>query len=135
MATIEELQALIGKHGGESKFTIDKSMVRLFCDTLGEDVSKWKGVVPPGLMTSAIFVGEGVKMEWPYPGIVDAGADWEFLKPIKVGDELTVVNALSGVEDKSSEKGKRILFSMTSNITNQRGELVIKSTGRIMNLG
>lgn len=74
-------------------------------------------------------------MEWPYPGIVDAGADWEFLKPIKVGDELTVVNALSGVEDKSSEKGKRILFSMTSNITNQRGELVIKSTGRIMNLG
>jgi len=80
-------------------------------------------------------MGEGVPMEWPYPGIVDGGGEWEFFKPIRPGDVLTAVNELANVEDKSSEKGKRLLISMKTVLTNQRGELVATSTGRVMNIG
>ncbi len=135
MATVEDLKAMVGKHGSEVKFKIDKSMIRLLCDTLGDDISRWKDVTPPGMLTEVMFVGEGTHIDWPYPGIVDAGAEWNFFKPIKVGDEISVVNSLDGVEDKSSEKGKRLLITFKSTLTNQKGEMVATSIGRVMNLG
>ena len=135
MATVEDLKAQVGKQGGTSKYLIDKSMVRLYCDAIGDQNPKWKDVAPPGMMTCAMFVGEGVHMDWPYKVIVDAGADWEFLKPFKPGDTLTVVNTLANVEDKSSEKARRLLISFKSTITNQRGEVVAVSVGRCMNSG
>ena len=135
MASVEELQALIGKRGPETRIEIEKSMIRLYCDTIGDQNPKWKDVVPPGFLAAAIFMGEGVPMEWPYPGIVDGGGEWEFFKPIRPGDVLTAVNELANVEDKSSEKGKRLLISMKTVLTNQRGELVATSIGRVMNIG
>lgn len=135
MATVEEMKAMIGKHGSEITLEADKSMVRLYCDTVGDRNPKWAKVFPPGLLTGAMFVGEGTHMEWPYPVIVDAGLDLEFFKPIKPGDVLTVTNELYNVEDKSSEKGKRLLISFRSTLKNQRGEAVATSTGRVMNIG
>ena len=135
MASVEELQALIGKRGPETRIEIEKSMIRLYCDTIGDQNPKWKEVSPPGLLAAAMFMGEPVPMEWPYPGIVDGGGEWEFFKPIRPGDVLTAVNELSNVEDKSSEKGKRLLISMKTTLKNQRGELVATSTGRVMNIG
>jgi len=72
---------------------------------------------------------------WPYPGIVDAGLELEYFKPIRPGDTITVVNEWYNIEDKSNEKRKMILFSMRSTSTNQRGEVVATAIGRVMNLG
>jgi acyl dehydratase len=72
---------------------------------------------------------------WPYPGIVDAGLELEYFKPIVAGDTITVVNEWYGVEDKSNEKRKMVLFSMKSTTTNQKGEVVATALGRVMNLG
>lgn len=135
MSSIEELKQLIGKKGNPTVRQIDPSMIRLYLDTIGDKSPKWEKEVPPGLLTGVLFMGEGVPMQWPYPGIVDAGLELEYLKPIKVGDTLTIVNELSGVEDKSSERGKRILFSMKTTITNQNKDVVATLTGRVMNLG
>jgi len=135
MATVEDLKALIGNKGSRTIYEIDKSMTRLYCDTIDDHSPKWEEVTPPGLLTAAMFMGEGTHMEWPYPGIVDAGLELEFFKPVKPGDVITIVNELFNVEDKSSEKGKRLLISMKSTTSNQRGEVVATSVGRVMNLG
>lgn len=135
MASVEELKTLIGKQGRPTTYQIDKSMVRLYCDTIDDRNPRWKDRMPPGLLTAAMFMGEGVPMEWPYPGIVDAGLEQEYLKPIKPGDTITITNEVYNIEDKSSEKGKRLLISMKSTIKNQNGEVVATSVGRVMNIG
>ena len=135
MITVDELKAMVGQQGAKATRHIDKSMIRLYCDTVGDNNPKWKELVPPGLITAAMFMGEGTHMDWPYPGIVDAGSEWSFYKPIKPGDDITIVNSLDSVEDKSSEKGKRLLISFKSSLTNQNDEVVAESIGRIMNLG
>jgi acyl dehydratase len=136
MGSVEELKAAIGKTGRPSNFEIDKTMIRRFCEAIGDKNPKWNEFMHPGLLTAAMLMGEGAPMpQWPYPGIVDAGLELEFFKPIKPGDVLTVTNELCGVEDKSSEKGKRLLISMKSTTKNQRGEVVATATGRVMNLG
>jgi len=135
MATVEDLKKLIGTRGNPTTYLIDKSMIRLYCDTLDDRNPRWQNEMPPGLLTAAMFMGEGVPMEWPYPGIVDGGLELNLIKPIRPGDTITIQNELFDVEDKSSEKGKRLLISMKSSITNQNGELVANSIGRVMNLG
>ena len=136
MSSIEELKAVIGQKGAPTTYEIDKSMIRLFCDAIGDKNPKWKEVMPPGFLTAAMFIGEGpITPAWPYPGIVDAGLELEVFKPIKPGDTITIVNELYNIEDKSSEKGKRLLVSFKSTIKNQRGEIVAASTGRVMNIG
>ena len=136
MSSIEELKASIGRKGDPTTHEIDKSMLRRFCNAIGDNNPKWKEVMPPGLLTAAMFMGQGPTMPaWPYPGIVDAGLELDFLKPIKPGDTITIVNEVHNVEDKSSEKGKRLLISFKSTTKNQRDEVVATSTGRVMNIG
>ncbi len=136
MATVEELRTYIGQKGAPTVFEIDRTMIRRYCDTIGDDSPKWRDQVPPGLLTAAMLMGEGViTPPWPYPGIVDAGLELEYFKPIKVGDTITVVNEWHDIEDKSSEKRKMVLFSMKSTTTNQKGEVVATAVGRVMNLG
>jgi acyl dehydratase len=135
MASVEELQALVGQQGRPTVYEVDRSMLRLYADTIDDKNPKWQEVMHPGLLAAAMFMGVGVPMEFPYPGIVDAGLELQVFKPIKAGDTITITNELSGVEDKSSERGKRLLISMKSGIKNQNGEEVAASIGRVMNLG
>ena len=135
MASVEELKALVGSKGEPTVYQIDPSMLRLYADTIGEKNPKWQQYVHPGLLAAAMFMGQGVPMQFPDPGIVDAGLELQIFKPIKLGDTITITNELFSVEDKSSEKGKRLLISMKSNIKNQNGEEVAASIGRVMNLG
>jgi len=136
MSSIEALKAVIGQKGPPTTYEIDKSMIRRFCDAIGDKNPKWKEVMPPGLLAAAMLMGQGAMTPpWPYPGIVDAGLELECFKPIKPGDTITIVNELHNVEDKSSERGKRLLVSFRSTIKNQRGEVVAASTGRVMNIG
>jgi acyl dehydratase len=136
MATVEELRAYIGKKGVPTIYEIDKTMIRRFCEAIGDNSSRWHDLAPPGLLTAAMLMGQGViTPPWPYPGIVDAGLELEYFRPIKAGDTITVVNEWYNIEDKSNEKRKMILFSMKSTTTNQRGEVVATAIGRVMNLG
>lgn len=133
---LAEMNKLSGGKGKPSVFEIDRNMVKRYCEAIGDPSPVWGNTFPPGLLTAAMLMGEAAAMpQFPYPGIVDAGGDWEYFKPIKVGDKITVVNEFTGVEDKSNEKRKMLLFTMKSTYTNQSGEKVATAGGRVMNLG
>lgn len=131
--TLEEFRALVGVKRSETVFEIDKSMISRFCEAVGEPNSKWQETAPPSFLIPSAFLGEIVKTIWPYPRLVDAGADWEFYKPVRLHDVITTVSELADVQDKSGDKGQRILISLKSTYKNQDGETVAESTGRLMN--
>mgnify|MGYP001040317647 CR=1 FL=1 len=136
MMSMEEMKKFVGGKGKPSVFEIDRTMIKRYCEAIGDPSPKWNDTFPPGLLTAAMLMGEAAAMPpFPYPGIVDAGGEWEFFKPIKVGDIITVVNEFTGVDDKSTEKRKMLLFSMKSTYTNQKKEVVAEARGRVMNLG
>jgi len=130
--TLEELRALIGVRGGETAVEVDKSIIRSLCNCIGDPSPKWRDIAPPSLLLGARFLGEGVKITWPYAGLVDAGAEYEFYKPIKPGDVITTTSELADVQDKSSAKGPRALISFKATHKNQKGEVVAISTSKVM---
>jgi acyl dehydratase len=136
MVNMDEMKTFVGNKGKPTVFEIDRNMIKRYCEAIGDASPMWRDRMPPGMLTAAMLMGEGAQMPpFPYPGIVDAGGDWEYFKPIKAGDSITVVNEFTGTEDKSNEKRKMLLFHMKSTFTNQHKEVVAVASGRVMNLG
>ncbi len=131
--TLEEIRKLIGKKK-DDVLEIDKSMLRAFNQCIGESDPKWEKTAHPGLLTAAMLSGGVLILGVPYPykrGVA-AGADWEYLKPIKVGDVITTTHEFADIQDKSSEKGPRALMIFKSTHKNQKGEVVAISTNTVM---
>ena len=134
LPTLEEVRAMVGRKTTEVVLEIDQNMVRAFCRCIGDPETKWREKAPPGFLTTAmISSGRRVlEIPVPYKRMVDAGADWEFYKPIHPGDIITTAHEFTGIQDKSSEKGPRALMIFKSTHKNQKGELVAVSTSRLM---
>jgi hypothetical protein len=136
MDIAEMRKKFVGGKGKPQTWEIDRTMNKRFCEAIGDSNPRWTKEVNPGVLTSAQLMGEAAAMPpFELPGIVDAGGDWEFFKPIHIGDKLTVVNEFTGIDDKSNEKRKMLLFGMKSTYTNQKGEVVAAASGRVMNMG
>ncbi len=132
-ASMEEIKALEGKKREES-MEIDQHMINLYTDCIGDPNPMWKGIVPPGLITTAMISGGAMTLGIPLPHkrSVAAGADWDFYKPLKAGDTLHTTHEFFELQDKSSEKGPRALMVYKSTHKNQNGEVVAVSTNTIM---
>jgi acyl dehydratase len=133
--TFEEVKAMVGKKKVEV-LEIDKSIIRNYSQCIGDPNPKWKDTAPPGLLTTVMLSGGVVALSIPqvYKRGVAAGADWEFYKPIKLGDVITTSHEFADIQDKSTEKGKRALMIFKSKHTNQKGEVVAVSTNSVMNM-
>lgn len=131
--TLEEIRTRIGEKK-EHVLEIDKSMVRAFCECIGDKNPKWRDVAPPGMFTNAGISSAGVALgiPAPYKRIVAAGGDWEFYKPMKAGDIITTTHEFHDILDKGSEKGPRVLMVFKSTHKNQNGEVVAVTTANVM---
>lgn len=86
-------------------------------------------IAPPCFLYSVHWpLGQGGGM----PGIHGwhAGNDWEFYRPIYVGDEFTVTETLTDLEEKKSQMAGRTFISYgITTYKNQRGEVVARAKG------
>ncbi|MCX5998148.1 MAG: MaoC family dehydratase N-terminal domain-containing protein [Chloroflexi bacterium] len=133
--TPEELKSIVGKKGKEAVVGVDKSTVRLYCDCIGDTNPKWQTLAPPGLLCAAMFFGEGFPVEFPYSGVLDLGSDIEFRRSIAPGDIITTTTEFADIQDKSTDKARRVFLTFKSTHQNQRGDVVAVSTSRIMSFG
>jgi len=133
IGTLDEIRALQGKKSEES-MQIDKHMIRLLCECVGDPSPKWNDTAPPSMITTAMVSGGAMVLgiPIPYQRSVAAGADWDFMKPLKAGDTLNTTHEFHELQDKSSDKGPRVLMVYKSTHKNQKGEVVAVSTNTIM---
>ena len=78
-----------------------------------------------GMWTGSL-ISAALAMKLPGPGGIYRGQELKFLKPVKLGDTLTV--ELEVIEIK--ERGGRAL--MSTNVVNQDGVYVVKGTATIL---
>lgn len=85
-------------------------------------------VAPPLFLTSIYWPAGGTG----FPGIHawHAGNDWEFYKPIFIGDEFTYTNTIVDIVEKKSKMAGRSVIQYGDTIyKNQRDEVVAKARG------
>lgn len=132
-SSLDEVKTYIGKKREES-MEIDGTVIRAYCDCIGDPNPMWKQTAPPGLVTTAMISSGAmlIGVPLPYKRSVAGGADWEFFKPIKKGDKISTSHEFTELQDKSGDKGPRALMVYKSTHKNQKGEVVAVSTNTIM---
>ena len=103
----------------------------LYCDQEYAEKSRYGSIIsPPG------FFGWPVKGGGPsddlvalvsqlsaagYGRILDGGIEWEFFKPVRAGDKLTVTSLVKNIV----ERGKAIFLFRETTYTDKNGETVV----------
>lgn len=146
--TIEELRKLIGTEGQPVVIEIEKGMIRKFAEAIEDPNPLWQDeeyarksrygglVAPPEILCSVMFSGGASRPEipLPYKRILDGGGEWEFFLPLKPGDVITSVTKFADVYMREGKAGKMIFQVFETIHRNQRGEIVAKSRGTLINL-
>ena len=154
--TLEQLQQKIGTTADPIKFEIEKGLIRKFVQAVGDSNPLWQdeeyakttkhgGVVAPpwllcALMTASPPDSRPKSVPLPVPGvppphkhILDGGEEWEFLLPMRLGDTITSRSKLANVFEREGRMGKMLFFVYQTSYTNQRGELVARSSSTVIN--
>ena len=107
-------------------------------------------IAPPGFISSSWFSGRPTK--WPKrgettsearrqlrdalskagysnPGAIDAGIEYEFFRPVRAGDTITVSSMIKDIIEREGKTGKMAFITTETTYTNQNGDLVAKARG------
>jgi len=127
----------------EGPFVQDATVdtIRNFCNGIGDlnplyrnaehgRTSQYGSVLAPPLFPMAYgWIGRG---RWGFPGVHGffGGNDWEFFRNIRLGDRISAIERVVGIEEKESKfSGRLVLQYMQAEFTNQRDELVSRVLG------
>ena len=135
----KEMRDAIGVEWEPFVIQIDKWLIKLFTDAVGDSnpiytdeesakKTRFGGtIVPPGLFNAALMRNEQTELPFPIPmqRLLDGGGDFEFLKPIRVGDVLTAVTKLASINEREGRVGKMAFLTLETTWKNQRNEVVV----------
>ena len=141
---LKELRSRIGSYYkvtlGNIEVTVD--MIKHFATAVGDlnplwideeyaKKTRWGGIiVPPGYLYGVIYA-TGMRAGG-LPGVhaFHSGNNWEWYKPIRVGDKITGTYQLKDVVEKKSEfSGRTVIVYAEVKYFNQLDELVAKTMG------
>ncbi len=148
----EKVEKLIGKSGDVVILGMEKGAIRKFADAIGDrnplywdddyaSKSSYEGLVaPPGFFGWPVIwttvnptffpLREEVLAtlsEEGFDRILDGGIEFDFIRPIKVGDILACLPKVKSFTERDSENGKMILSVVELIYTNQNALLVGRS--------
>lgn len=124
----------VGHRFQESTFTVDPARVEEFVTALGVEPAtgyepKTGAPVPPGFLMYVTAYGSepvhealGVNMLRTLYG----GARLEFLKPIRVGDELRVRPVVSDITEKTGSRGTLTFYEVTCEYLLEDGSVALR---------
>ena len=137
----EEMRALIGVETPPYVVEVEKGDLRRFVEATGETqplytdaewakTTRYGGVIfpPTFFCPDSIIAAQlaGLKRPWPFKYSIDGGSEWEFHRPVRVGDTLRLTSRIADLYEKqgSPQTGRMLFTIIEVRCVNQRNELV-----------
>jgi len=79
------------------------------------------------LRVDGLWIDRGGKLRLAVSRNMFGGEEWEFHRPVLVGDTVTAQRRLGAVEEKEGRSGPFVLIHYETTFTNQHGEVVAVS--------
>lgn len=136
-----EMRELIGVETPPYVVEVEKGDLRRFVEATGETsplytdaewakTTRYGGVLlPPTFFCPDPIIAAkltGLKRPWPFKYSIDGGSEWEFCRPVRVGDTLRISSRIADLYEKQgSRQTGRMLFTIIEvRCVNQRDELI-----------
>jgi acyl dehydratase len=86
-----------------------------------------EGATLDDLRVDGLWMDRGPKVRLAVSRTMFGGEEWEFHRPVLVGDTVTAQRRLGAVEEKDGRSGPFVLLHYETTFTNQRDEVVAVS--------
>ena len=125
----EELHNMINVPYGPDVYEIEKGMVKKFVEAIDDSNPRWRGETPPtfpAALVPAQLIHRLFNVKSSLKRLLNGASDLEYLKPIKVGDVISVTGTLTRLRQVAGAEGPTLFMFTEMTYTNQRGEVVVK---------
>ncbi len=160
-AGLSELQAMVGREGPsfEGPDPVNTAMIRHWCAAIGDRnpsytqptlaaQTQWQGVIaPPAMLQAWVMPGFGVppadndpiaqfhkrSAELGYSSIVATNCEQEYLRPLRLGDRVSVRKRIEAVSDeKRTALGAGLFLTSRFTFTDGEGHEVARMLHRVL---
>lgn len=132
LGRLSELKSLIGVETRRTVIHIEKVLISKIVEAIGDPNPLWEQLAPPGFLCAHMMSSPNRgETATPSTGRLDGGGEWEYIKPIKVGDTITSATKLVEAREHEGKRGKMIFTHFETTHTNQEGEQVAVSRANI----
>jgi hypothetical protein len=125
----EELNSLLNVEFGPEVYEIEKGMVRKFAEAIDDPNPAWREVTPPTFPAALVptaLMHRLFNVECVLERILNGSSELEYLKPIKVGDVISVTARLTRLRQMGGKEGVTLFMFTEATYTNQEGEVVVR---------
>lgn len=115
----------MSRYGEPRHELVELGRVRDYLRALDESAD-----IGPGDVVPALFVMTLGRTRRPQPSkgsAVNAGDDYRFFEPLRVGDTVTIERTVLSVEEKQGRHGRMFLARAEAVYTNQHGQCVARA--------
>ena len=134
--TEEMRQKAVGTVSGPAVLKVEKGAIKRFAEAVGDANPLWNDeasarksrfggiLAPPTFLRSVRLERPQLPFDTPFNRFLDAGSQWEYFEPVRVGDHITAVARIVEVSERSGKLGAMFFTTIDFSYTNQLGEVV-----------
>jgi N-terminal half of MaoC dehydratase len=131
----DALQRLLNIEFGPQIYEIEKGMLRKFTEAIGDPNPLWQQIAPPtfyAVLRLEELTLQVMTADCPANFSLHGGNEFEYFKPIKTGDTISVTGKLINLQEKFGENNDMLFATLELKYSNQQKELVGKMYNTII---
>ncbi len=127
---VAQVRARIGWQTEASKRVVEEGHVRRFCEAIGDDDPRWRDEAPPTFVVALASETPQIPEALAYgKGWLNGGDRFEYLEPIRIGDEIQSRTVLVDAYEKRGGSGDLLFLIFETEFQNQEGRAAVRVRG------
>jgi hypothetical protein len=127
---MERAKSRIGWRGEEQVNLVEAGHVRRFCEAIGDDDPRWLKEAPPTFVVALGTETPQIPEALEYgKGWLNGGDRFEYLEPIRIGDEIRTRTVLNDVYEKQGGSGGLLFLIFDTEYVNQHDRVAVRVRG------
>jgi hypothetical protein len=127
---MERVKSRIGWRGEEQVNLVEAGHVRRFCEAIGDDDPRWLKEAPPTFVVALGTETPQIPEALEYgKGWLNGGDRFEYLEPVRIGDEIRTRTVLADVYEKQGGSGGLLFLIFDTEYVNQHDRVAVRVRG------
>jgi hypothetical protein len=129
-SVLDRIKARIGVSGPPVSATVEAGHLKRFAEAIGDPNPRWLDEAPPTFLVALAPTSYHLPEAEEYgKGWLNGGNRFEYLEPVRVGDQITASGKVADVYEKSGGSGTLLFIIFETDYVNQHGRTVARLRG------
>ena len=129
-SVLERLKERIGVDRPAGSATVEAGHLKRFAEAIGDPNPRWLAEAPPTFLVALAPASYHVPEAEEFgKGWLNGGNRFEYLEPVRVGDQIIATTKLADAYEKSGSSGTLLFIIFETEFKNQHGRRVARLRG------